>query len=183
MVVIDRLDAGQSDGGALDPARITLKLMRLDIADHDAVIGSQEVAVDMHRCAARGLAQARQVRLVAGVVADDAIAIQQLGWQNGAVLGRRHSRMRTGRDDEKHIFVAYPGVAHALQDGWQQMLVRHWARLVVDGDGDRLPGARRSYVTERIVYRVADDSGGVVSRFLRPRLHKLHFATRRQIRP
>ena len=39
--------AGQADCGALDPARESLKLMRLDIADHDAVIGGQVGAVDI----------------------------------------------------------------------------------------------------------------------------------------
>ena len=78
-----------------------------------------------------------------GVMADDAIRFQDLGWQDSAVFGWIHTRMCASRDDEKHVFIANAGVAHALQHRRQQMLMGNGPRLVVDGDGDRLPGSRR----------------------------------------
>ena len=69
-----------------------------------------------------------------------------------------------------------------LQHRRQQMLMRHRARLVVDGDGDRLPGARRLDLAERMYTASRTIAAGSSAGLCFPGLYKFDGVSRGQIR-
>ena len=137
VVDVDRVLAGQTDGGALHPAGEALKLVRLDVADDDAQLGGQEMAVDPHRRARRGAAQVDQVGCRGGVVAQHRIAGQHVGREHRGVFGGRHGRVAAGGDDQADVGGRQAQIFQRGQQGGQEMGVRHRPGFVVDGDGGR----------------------------------------------
>ena len=187
VVAVDGLDAGQADGGALDPARESLKLMRLDIADHDAVIGSQVVAVDMHGRPARGLAQVcqdslRRRRCDRRRDSVSSISAGKMAANSGCIA---YARMRAGRDDEQAQLRrerrrgACPASSGGSRYSWGAGRV-----LSLMAMATVWPGARRLNLAERGCRpRHGRGRRGIVRWRLRPPLHKLDNVSRGQIRP